>query len=107
VIVARDDAPYHRFCVTHYRVLARGPRFALCELDASPAFRHQVRAHLASIGHPIAGDALYGGPAVAELGPRHALHASFLAHDGDALVPAFAVSDEAPSVFSRLVASDA
>jgi 23S rRNA pseudouridine1911/1915/1917 synthase len=84
VMLARDDAPYHRFCVTRYRVAARGPRFALVELDASPAFRHQVRAHLASIGHPIAGDALYGGEPVPALAARHALHASFLAYDGDA-----------------------
>jgi len=106
VMVARDDAAYHRFCVTRYRVVERGPRFALVELDASPAFRHQVRAHLASIGHPIAGDALYGGQPIEALGARHALHASFLAYDGDASVPAFSVSDGTPSAFSELVASD-
>ncbi len=41
---------------------------------------HQVRVHLASIGHPVLGDALYGGPA--EVGgvavPRLALHAEVL-----------------------------
>ena len=106
VMVARDDAAYHRFCVTRYRVVERGPHFALVELDASPAFRHQVRAHLASIGHPIAGDALYGGERVDALGARHALHASFLGYDGDAGIPAFSVSDSAPITFSQLVASD-
>ena len=39
---------------------------------------HQVRAHLALLGHPILGDALYGGRSV-DLAPgRHALHAAAL-----------------------------
>lgn len=41
------------------------------------AARHQVRAHLAALGHPIAGDVLYGGPQLAGL-MRHFLHASAL-----------------------------
>jgi 23S rRNA pseudouridine1911/1915/1917 synthase len=48
------------------------------------AFRHQVRAHLAHLGHPIAGDAVYGGKAAPELGARHALHGSYIAWAGDA-----------------------
>ena len=39
---------------------------------------HQIRAHLAFIGHPLAGDSLYGGPLLAGL-DRHFLHASRLA----------------------------
>lgn len=47
----------------------------LLELAASPAYRHQVRVHLAAIGAPIVGDALYGGAA----GARHYLHAASVA----------------------------
>lgn len=47
----------------------------LVELRACRAYRHQVRAHLAAIGAPIVGDALYGGIFAA----RHFLHASRLA----------------------------
>ncbi|MGR4871719.1 RluA family pseudouridine synthase [Variovorax sp. LARHSF232] len=39
---------------------------------------HQIRVHMASIGHPLVGDALYGGAASAELS-RQALHAFRLA----------------------------
>ncbi len=49
--------------------------FSEIEVAARAATRHQIRAHLASIGHPLAGDVLYGGPVVAGL-TRHFLHAS-------------------------------
>ena len=45
---------------------------SLVEVRARSARRHQVRVHLASIGHPLVGDVLYGGPP--DL-PHHALHA--------------------------------
>jgi 23S rRNA pseudouridine1911/1915/1917 synthase len=47
----------------------------LVEVRAGRAYRHQVRAHLAAVGAPILGDALYGGA----LGPRHYLHAARVA----------------------------
>jgi 23S rRNA pseudouridine1911/1915/1917 synthase len=47
----------------------------MVEVRASRAYRHQVRAHLAAIGAPIVGDALYGG----SFSARHYLHASRLA----------------------------
>jgi 23S rRNA pseudouridine1911/1915/1917 synthase len=52
----------------------RGAR-SLVEVRARSARRHQVRVHLAAIGHPLLGDALYGGPEHPGLG-RHFLHAS-------------------------------
>lgn len=50
-------------------------RFTEIEVSARAATRHQIRVHLASIGHPLAGDALYGGPVIPGLS-RHFLHAS-------------------------------
>jgi 23S rRNA-/tRNA-specific pseudouridylate synthase len=47
---------------------------SLVEVRANKARRHQVRAHLASIGHPLLGDTLYGGPRL-EDPDHHLLHA--------------------------------
>jgi 23S rRNA pseudouridine1911/1915/1917 synthase len=65
---------------TRYRPLRSLGGFTLVEVEVERAFRHQVRAHLAVIGHPLVGDGLYRGPALPDdLGvvlDRHFLHAS-------------------------------
>jgi 23S rRNA pseudouridine1911/1915/1917 synthase len=80
------EAPdgYAKLTHTRYRVLQRGAGFALVELSVERAFRHQIRAHLAHLGFPIVGDALYGGVEAPVLGARHALHGSYIAWAGDA-----------------------
>ena len=63
---------------SEYRVLRRFERFTLLEVRIGTGRTHQIRAHLASIGHPVAGDTLYGAPAKAENRPplgRYFLHA--------------------------------
>ncbi|HEX7669193.1 MAG TPA: RluA family pseudouridine synthase [Polyangiaceae bacterium] len=91
---------------TAWRRVRVSSRFALVDASAPHAYRHQVRVHLASIGHPIAGDTLYGGvPAAEELGARHALHASYVGWAGDEDVPAFAVEDPLPHDLAALLGS--
>jgi 23S rRNA pseudouridine1911/1915/1917 synthase len=63
-----------REAVTRYRVLERLGDFALVEAEIPTGVMHQIRVHLAAIGAPVAGDALYGGPEIPGL-TRQFLHA--------------------------------
>jgi 23S rRNA pseudouridine1911/1915/1917 synthase len=102
-LVPDPSLQYAREASTRYRVLERTKRFALLELDAARAFRHQIRAHLASLGAPLVGDALYGGPEWLDAGKRHALHASYVACRGDRTTPGFEVSAELPDDMRQLL----
>lgn len=76
----RVDPEHGRAACTHWRVIRRddaGSRTRL-ELEPRSGRTHQLRVHLAAIGHPIVGDRLYAGAAVAEEASRLLLHASAL-----------------------------
>ena len=47
-------------------------------VQSNPCRSHQLRVHLAHIGHPILGDTLYAPPDVVSMSPRLCLHAQFL-----------------------------
>ena len=49
-----------RHAVTHYRVLEVYEGFSLLQLSLETGRLHQIRVHLSYIGHPVAGDAVYG-----------------------------------------------
>ncbi len=64
-----------RSAITHFEVVERLPRTALLRVRLETGRTHQIRAHLAAIGHPVVGDPQYGGR---ESGRRLGLERQFL-----------------------------
>lgn len=50
-----------RDAVTHYEVLENYPSYSLVKCVLETGRTHQIRVHMAYIGHPVAGDTVYGG----------------------------------------------
>jgi len=63
--------PNGKAAQTNYKVLQTGKQYSLVELRPITGRTHQLRVHLAQLGHPIVGDVLYGG----EPADRTYLHA--------------------------------
>jgi 23S rRNA pseudouridine1911/1915/1917 synthase len=71
-----SDAP--REARTHFEIEALLPRAALLRVTLETGRTHQIRVHMAAIGHPVAGDRQYGIADRYGLG-RQFLHAARLA----------------------------
>ena len=75
--------PGGRMARTHYHVLERFAHATLLECALETGRTHQIRVHMADIGHPLVGDPAYGprrpGAALLAGFPRQALHAWRLA----------------------------
>ncbi len=68
--------PAGRRAVTRYRCCERTDRHAVIQVEIETGRTHQIRVHIASIGHPLSGDMLYGTHSEdAEVQQRALLHA--------------------------------
>jgi 23S rRNA pseudouridine1911/1915/1917 synthase len=87
------------------RYPAPPPKFAMMTLAPKTGRTHQLRVHMASIGHPIVGDTMYGGKVFA-LGDfrfeRQALHAAQIAFTHPATLAPMTITAPLPPDLDRL-----
>lgn len=89
--------------VTHYRVLERFKKqYTLIELTLDTGRTHQIRVHMAHIGHPIVGDELYGNQAIWMI-DRQALHAIQLDFDHPVTKERMSVTADLPQDIKSLL----
>jgi 23S rRNA pseudouridine1911/1915/1917 synthase len=106
-----------RAAVTHYRIEERFARHTLLRVILETGRTHQIRVHLAHMGHPLVGDPLYGGrrQLVAGLSPdaraalgafrRQALHAAKLEFTHPVNGRTITVESAMPADFAALLAA--
>ena len=107
--IGRDPADPRRMAIldrgrssrTGYETVERFADAALLSCQLITGRTHQIRVHLAAIGHPIAGDVMYGLPS--ELIERQALHAASLSFQHPATGETLTVDAEPPSDMRRLL----
>ena len=75
------DQTHGKPSLTRWRLLGHHPANGTSRIELEPVTgrTHQLRVHMAAVGHPILGDALYAPAEVQTLAPRLLLHASHLA----------------------------
>lgn len=89
---------------SRWRVLKRGGGRTLLELHPLTGRTHQLRVHCAAMGHPIVGDAIYGG-APREGGPGLALHARRVVVPFAPKKPPITAEADPPRAFQALAAA--
>jgi 23S rRNA pseudouridine1911/1915/1917 synthase len=90
-----------KLAITRYRVLRRGKRRALLDVQLETGRKNQIRVHLADINHPVVGDPKYGS----KVGPggRLALHAYRLAFTHPVTGEVLAFETPLPKAFEYML----
>ncbi len=92
-----------RSAVTHYKIIERFNGFTLIECKLETGRTHQIRVHMASIGHPVAGDDVYGPKKVITELNGQCLHAKSIGFVHPVTGKYIEFSSEVPEVFSRFL----
>ncbi|MFC1675268.1 RluA family pseudouridine synthase [Candidatus Omnitrophota bacterium] len=89
-----------KYAKTFYRTLKRTPRVSMVELEPFTGRTHQLRVHLAFLGHPVVGDKKYAGKIKFQ---RMALHAKYIAFKHPESGKTMEFSTVIPPEFERFV----
>jgi hypothetical protein len=101
--ISRMVHPDGQRSVTHYEVLASGGGYSLARFVLETGRTHQIRVHMAYLGYPLAGDAMYGGNCTGM--SRQALHCAYVSFrhpvDGRALTVRAPLPEDMCSLLRR------
>lgn len=94
-----------RNAVTHYKVLGRYNGFTYVELKLETGRTHQIRVHMAYIGHAVAGDAVYGPKKVITSLNGQCLHAYYISFEHPRTKQTITLSSPLPKYFTDFLQS--
>ena len=89
-----------REAITHYRVIERFGQYTHIELTLETGRTHQIRVHMASLGHPVAGDPVYGGKKYLQTLGGQCLHAYFISFTHPRTQQTLTLSSPLPQYFT-------
>ena len=92
-----------KHAVTHYKVLKRFDKFTHIECRLETGRTHQIRVHMASLGHPLLGDAVYGPAKSPHKLQGQTLHAGILGFVHPRTGEYMEYSASLPEYFERLL----
>lgn len=93
-----------KYALTHYNVLHTYQKSTYLECHLETGRTHQIRVHMASIGHPLLGDTLYGAPKSKFTLQGQTLHAMTIGFRHPRTGEYIEVSAPLPAYFERLLA---
>ncbi len=86
--------------VTHYKVIERFEGFTFVELTLETGRTHQIRVHMASIGHPVSGDPVYGPKKIITSLGGQCLHAYYISFVHPRTGKTLTLSSDLPDYFT-------
>jgi len=101
IVYSTTDKKLGKLSTTGYQVLRQTRDFALLELDLLTGRKHQIRVHLAEIGHPVVGDDKYGKRDRDR--SRMALHARSVSFQHPFIRERLTIESPVPGYFDQLV----